>query len=84
MGRGIFFPSLGPIEHVLCAPFRACLLFHQCCSPLQHPKSQKMEGERAGTTDVLSALDFLCGRLVEWADGGGRKEGVVSAAWHQW
>jgi len=47
-------------------------------------KSWGREGEGAGTADALSALDLLLGRLVEWADGGGRKEGVVSAAWHRW
>lgn len=47
-------------------------------------KFWEREEEGAGIVDALSALDLLLGRLVEWADGGGKKEGVVSATWHRW
>lgn len=45
---------------------------------------RRRKGEGAGTADALSALDLLLGRLAEWADGGGRKKGIVSAPWHLW
>lgn len=62
---------------------------HSCLSPVPPApltiwKSWEREGEGTGTADALGALDLLLGRLVEWADGGSRKEGVVSAAWHWW
>lgn len=50
-------------------------------SPRNHRRGK---GEGIGKIDVFSALDLLLGRCVEWADGGGRKEGIVSASWHQW
>lgn len=86
MGGGIFeFLSLDPIGvHVLPAPVPVCLLFHQPCSPLQHPEITGVKGEAIGKFDAFSALDLPLGRWVEWADGGGRKEGIVSASWQQW
>lgn len=62
-------------------------LFVSCSTSATHHcgirKSWEREGEGSGTADALSALDLLLGRLVEWADGGGRQEGVVSAVWHR-
>lgn len=61
-------------------------LFVSCSiSPAHHCSIQKSQkGEGIGKIDAFSALDLLLGRCVEWADGGGRKEGIVSASWHQW
>lgn len=55
VGRGFwFFSSLGPTGvHVLYTPFPACLLFHQCHSPLRH---LEISGEGKGKVQAQPML----------------------------
>lgn len=81
VGGGIFgFLSLDPNGvHVLYAPVPSALL--AAAASRNHRRGK---GEGIGKIDAFSALDLPLGRCVEWADGGGRKERIVSASWHQW
>lgn len=52
------FLFLDPIDvHVLYAPVPVCLLFHQPCSPLQHPEITE---EARGKAKLMFSVLWIC------------------------
>lgn len=82
MGFSAWIPleCMGSVCSYSCfSPVPSALL--TTAAPRNHRRGK---GEGIGEIDAFSALDLPLGRWVERADVGGRKEGIVSASWHQW